>query len=129
MIERAPEYGPIKHDKKQRVFHKKSMHEIFSIFLKASRSWIQSIRTVVQSFTDDIFKHKNSFDSNLMDKNQGEYISVFLLSLTSMLVDGEMNSEGRCSQAALSVAEFIAYNIQTIKRSRITNLDNRHHDS
>ena len=64
-----------------------------------------------------------------MDKNQGEYISVFLLSLTSMLVDGEMNSEGRCSQAALSVAEFIAYNIQTIKRSRITNLDNRHHDS
>ena len=129
MIERAPEYGLIKHDTKQRVFRKKSMQEIFSIFLKASRPWIQSIRAVVQPVTDDIFKHKNSFDSNLMDKNQGEYISVFLLSLTSMLVDGEMNSEGRCSQAALTVAGFIAYNIRTIKRSRITNLDNRHHDN
>ena len=46
-IERAPEYEVIKMDKKQGVFCKESMHQMFSIFLKASRSWIQSIRTIV----------------------------------------------------------------------------------
>ena len=128
MIERAPEFEVIKHDKKQRVFRKESMNKMFSIFLKASRSWIVSIRTIVQPVRDHIFKHKNSFDGNLMDKNQDENIFSFLLSLTSMLVDGEINIEGKYSQAALIVAGLITYNIRTIKRSRITNLNNRHHD-
>ena len=128
MVERAPEYEVIKHDKKQRVFRKESMHETFSIFLKESRSWIQSIRTIVQPIRDDTFKHKNPFDGHLMDKNQDEYISPFLLSLTSMLVDSEINIEGKCIQAALTVAGLITYNIRTIKRPRMTNLDNRHHD-
>ena len=48
LIERAPEYEVIKTDKKQSVFRKESMHEMFSIFLKASRTWVQSIRTIVQ---------------------------------------------------------------------------------
>ena len=113
-------------DKKQHVFYKESMHEMFSIFLKASRSWIQSIRTIVQPIRHDIFKHKNSFDGNLMDNKQDKVISPFLLSLTSMLVDGKINIEGKCSQTALTVAGLITYNIRTIKRPRITNLDNRH---
>ena len=116
-------------NKKQHVFHKKSMHEMFSIFLKASRSWIQSIKTIVQAIRHDIFKHKNSFNGNLMDKKQDKDISPFLLSLTSMLVDGEINTEGKCSQAALTAAGLITYNIRTIQRPRITNLDNRHHDN
>ena len=62
LIEKTPEYEVIKTDKKQSVFRKESMHEMFSIFLKASRSWIQSIRTIVQPIRHDIFKHKNSFD-------------------------------------------------------------------
>ena len=98
---------------------------MFSIFLKASRSWIQSIRTIVQPIRHDIFKHKSS----LMDKKQDKDISPFLLSLTSMLVDGEINTEGKCSQAALTAAGLITYNIRTIQRPRITNLDNRHHDN
>ena len=128
LIERAQEYEVIKMDKKQRVFRKESMHEMFSVFLKESRSWIQSIRTIVQPIRHDIFKNKNSFDGNLMDKKQDEDISPFLLSLTSMLVDGEINTEGKCSQAALTVAGLITYNIRTIKRPRITNLNNHHHD-
>ena len=128
LIERVPEYEVVKHDKRQRIFRKESMHEMFSIFLKASRSWIQSIRTIVQPIRHDIFKHKNSFDGNLMDKKQDKDISPFLLSLTSMLVDGEINTEGKCSQAALTVAGLISYKIRTIKRPRITNLDNRHHE-
>ena len=63
-----------------------------------------------------------------MDKKQDEDISPFLLSLASMLVDGEINTEGKCSQAALTVAGLITYNFRTIKTPRITNLDNRHHD-
>ena len=116
----APEYEVIKHDEKQRVFRKESMHEMFSIFLKTSRSWIQPIRTLVQPIMDNIFKHKNSFDGNLMDKNQDEYISPFLLPLTSMLVDGEINTEGKCSQAALTVVGLITYNIRTIKKLHIS---------
>ena len=103
LIEKTPEYEVIKTDKKQSVFRKESMHEMFSIFLKASRSWIQSIRTIVQPIRHDIFKHKNSFDGNLMDKKQDEDISPFLLSLTSVLVDGEINTERNCSQFALNV--------------------------
>ena len=101
---------------------------MFSIFLKASRSSIQSIRTIVQPIRHDIFKLKNSFDGNLMEKKQDEVISPFLLSLASMLVDGEINIEGKCIQAAFTVAGLITYNVRTIKRLRITNLDSRHHD-
>ena len=105
LIERVPEHEVVKHDKRQRIFRKESMHEMFSIFLKASRSWIQSIRTIVQPIRHDIFKHKSS----LMDKKQDKDISPFLLSLTSMLVDGEINTEGKCSQAALTVTGLITY--------------------
>ena len=101
---------------------------MFSIFLKTSRSWIQSIRTIVQPIRHDIFKHKNSFDGNLMDKKQDECISPFLLSLSSMLVDREINIEGKRNQAALTVPGLMAYNIRIIKRPRITNRDNRHDD-
>ena len=45
-----------------------------------------------------------------------------------MLIDGETDTEWKCSQAALTVARLRTYNIRTIKRHRITNLDNRHHD-
>ena len=45
-----------------------------------------------------------------------------------MLIDGEINIQGKCSQAALTVAESITSNIKTIKTSQITNLDNHHHD-
>ena len=77
LIERAPEYGVIKHDTKQRVCRKESMYETFSIFLKAPRPWIQSIRTIVQPISHDVSKHKNSFDGNLTDKNKR---NAFLLS-------------------------------------------------
>ena len=126
LIERA--YDVMKMDEKQRVFRKDSMHEIFSIFLKALRSWTQSLRTIVQPIRHDIFKHKNSFDGNLMDNKQDKVISPFLLSLTNMLVDGEINIEGKCSQTALTVGRLITYNIRTIKRPGITNVDNHHHD-
>ena len=66
---------------------------MFSIFLRTSKSLIQSIRTIVQPIRDDIFKHKNSFDGNLRDKKQGKYVFPFLLSLKNMLVDGEINIE------------------------------------
>ena len=92
------------------------MHEMFSIFLKAWRSWIQSIRTIVQPIRDYIFKQKNSFDSNFIDKNQDKYILPFLLSLTSMLADCEINIEGKCNQTALTVVGLITYNISTMKR-------------
>ena len=115
-MQRAPKYEVIKHNKKQHIFCKKSMHEMFSIFLRTSKSLIQSIRTIVQPIRDDIFKHKNSFDGNLRDKKQGKYVFTFLLSLKNMLVDGEINIEEKSRQAALTVARLITYNIRTIKR-------------
>ena len=64
-------------DKKQCVFRKESMHEMFSISLKATRSWIQSIRTIVQPIRHDNFKHKNAFDGNLIDKQDKEFLLFF----------------------------------------------------
>ena len=42
-----------------------------------------------------------------MEKNQDKYTSPFLLSLTSILVDGEVNIEEKCSEAALTAAGLI----------------------
>ena len=50
-----------------------------------------------------------------MDKKQGEYISPLRLSLTSVLVNREINIEGKFRQAALTVVGLITYNIRTIK--------------
>ena len=72
---------------------------------------MESIRSVIQPIWDDVFKHKNTFTGSLKDKNQDEYISPFLLALTSMLIDGEVNVEGKCSQAALTVAGLVTFNI------------------
>ena len=45
-----------------------------------------------------------------------------------MLADCEINIEGKCSQTVLTVVGLITYNISTMKKYRITNLHNRHHD-
>ena len=45
-----------------------------------------------------------------------------------MLADCKINIEGKCSQTALTVVALITYNISTMKRHRMANLDNRHHD-
>ena len=42
-----------------------------------------------------------------MNKKLDKHISTFLLSLTSMLVDGEINIEVNWSQAALNVVGLI----------------------
>ena len=63
-----------------------------------------------------------------MDKKQDKDISPFLLSLTSMLADGKINTERKCGQAALTAAGLITYNIRTIERPRIRNLGNRYLD-
>ena len=48
--------------------------------------------------------------------------------MTIILVNGEINIEGKCSQRALTVVGLITYNIRTINWPGITNDDNRHHD-
>ena len=77
------------------------MHEYFSIFMQSSQSWIETIRRVVQPIFADIFKSKNVFNGSLTHKQQDEYISPFLLSLISMLIDGEINTEETCMSLGL----------------------------
>ena len=128
LIERAPTYEIIK-NKETRVFRKECVHEMFSTFLQSSRNWIESVRRVIQPIREDIFKRKNTFKGNLTDKNQDEHLSPFLLSLVSMLIDGEVNSEGNCSQAALTVAGLVTFNSRTLKKTQSRSLSHRrrHH--
>ena len=125
LIERAPNYEIIK-DGETRVFRKESVRELFSIFRQSSKSWIESIRAVVQPIRGDIFQRKNSFDGTLNSKSQDEYISPFLLALMSMLIDGEVNMEGRCSQAVLTLSGMVTYNARKLKKST-RSLNRRHH--
>ena len=46
---------------------------------------------------------KNSFSGTLNGNDQVETASPHLLNLTSMLIDGQVNLEGKCSQPALTV--------------------------
>ena len=97
--------------------------------MQTSRNWIETIRSVVQPIRDDIFKHKNSFNGSLVEKSQDEYLSPFLLMLISMLIDGEVNNEGNCSQAALTVSGLVTFNARKLKRKskKESTLEHRHH--
>ena len=127
LLKRAPAYEIIK-KKETRVYPRDSVHELFSIFVNSKRNWIEAIRGIVQPIRADIFKRKNSFHGSLIDKSQDEYLSPFLLSLLSMLIDGEINTEGKCSQAALTVAGLVTFNARSLKRNRQQNIVHRHHN-
>ena len=58
---------------------------------------------------------KNSFSATLNENDQVETVSPHLLNLTSMLIDGQVNLEGKCSQPALTVAQIITFNIRLEK--------------
>ena len=68
------------------------------------------IRAEIQPVKEDIFQRKNSFNGMLNNNSQNEYMSSFLLALMSLLIDGEVNVEGICSQAVLAIFRPVTYN-------------------
>ena len=44
-----------------------------------------------------------------------------------MLIDGEINTEETCSQAALTVAGLVTFNARTITKKRTRSYSHRHH--
>ena len=107
-------------------FRVKNLFELFSIFRQSSKSWIESIEAVIQPIREDIFKQKNLFNGNLNNENQAKTLSPFLLALMSMLIDGEVNIEGKCSQAVLILSDMSTYNTRKLKKSNHA-LNHRHH--
>ena len=65
------------------------------------------------------------FNGNLNSENQGKTLSPFLLAL-SILIDGEVNIEEKCSQAVLTLSDMSTYNTRKLKKSNHT-LNHRHH--
>ena len=82
------------------------IYQYLSIFL-SSKSWIESIRAIIQPIRKDIFKRKYLFNGNLNCKNQNKSLSPFLLALKSMLPGGEVNIKIKCSQAVLALSEIV----------------------
>ena len=70
---------------------------------------------VIQPIRDDIFKEENLFNGDMNYKNQDESLSPFLLALMSMLIDGEVNTEGKCSQAVFILSGIVTYNTRNLK--------------
>ena len=126
LIERAPHFEIVKNID-TRVYFKESVRELFNTFLQSSRSWIDSIRAVIQPIREDIFKRKNSFCGTLNESSQVDCVSPFLLSLMSMLIDGEVNLEGKCSQAVLTVAGLVTHNARKLRKPTGQLLNRRHH--
>ena len=77
--------------------------------------WIQFLRAIIQPLRNDIFARKISFWGSLINKKQDETISPFLLTLTSMLIDGQVDLQQHCSQAALTTAELISFHGITLE--------------
>ena len=125
LLEKMPNYEIIK-DQETRVLRKESVRELFSIFRQSSKSWIECIEAVIQPIREDIFKRKNLFNGNLNSENQDKTLSSFLLALMSMLIDGEVNIEGKCSQAVLTLSDMSTYNSRKLKKSNHA-LNHRHH--
>ena len=125
MFEKALSYEIIK-DQKTRVFRKESVSELFSIFRQSSKIWIKSIRTVIEPIRQDRFKRKNLFNGNLNYKNQDQSLSTFLLALMSVLINGGVNIEGKCSPAVLILSGMVTYNAQNLNKSTHA-LSHRHH--
>ena len=125
LLEEVSNYEIIK-DQETRVFLKASVQELFSIFRQSSKSWTESIRAVIHPIREDIFKWKNLFNGNLDSKNQDESLSPFLLALMSMLIDGEVNIKGKCSQAVLTLSGIVTYNTRKLKKSTHV-LNHGHH--
>ena len=65
------------------------------------------------------------FNGNLNCKNQDESLSPFLLAMISMLINGEVNIEGKCSQAVLTLSGKVTYNTRKLKKSTHA-LNHRH---
>ena len=101
------------------------IYQYLSIFL-SSKSWIESIRAIIQPIRKDIFKRKYLFNGNLNCKNQNKSLSPFLLALKSMLPGGEVNIKIKCSQAVLALSGIVTYNIRKLKKSTHA-LKHRHH--
>ena len=66
------------------------------------------------------------FNGNLNSKNQDESLSPFLFALMNMLTDCEVNIEGKCRQAVLSLSGMVTYNTGKLKKSTHA-LNHRHH--
>ena len=105
----------------------KNLFQSYSVsFYQSSKSWMEPIRAVIQPIREDIFKRKNLFNCNLNSKNQDESLSPFPLALMSMLIDGKVNFEGKCSQAVLTLSAMVTYNTRKLKKSTYA-LNHRHH--
>ena len=68
--------------------------------------FINSSRKIISPIRQDIFNKSNAFSGTVTSESQTNSVSILLLALTSMLVDGHVDiQEGGCSQAALSIAD------------------------
>ena len=85
------------------MFASNSVDGMLDEYIKSSTDYIKQLRNIIQPIRLDIFSMKNSFSGTLNENDQVETVSPPLLNLTSVLIDGQVNLEGKCSQPALTV--------------------------
>ena len=86
---------------------------------------LESIGAVIHLIREDIFQRKNLFNGSLSSKNQDQSLSPFLLVLGSMLINGEVNVEEKCSQAVMTLSGMVTCNTPNLKKS--THALHHHH--
>ena len=100
------------------MFASNSVDHMLDEYIKSSTDCLKQLRNIIQPIRLDIFSMKNSFSGTLNENDQVETVSPHLLNLTSMLIDGQVNLEGKCSQPALTVAQIITFNIRRLEKSK-----------
>ena len=83
---------------------------------------------MIQPIKEDKFQKKNCFNGMLNDKSHDEYMSSFLPALMSMLINNEVNVEGKCSQAVLKIFALVTYNTRKLRKPSSHCLNHRHHN-
>ena len=78
-----------------------------------SGEFIRNLRSVIAPIRQDIMQKKNNFTDAVDNKSQQKAVSLLLLTMSSMLIDGHCDIENNCSQVALTVAQLLSFNIRS----------------
>ena len=89
-----------------------TINSVLTKHLSDHGGFISKVRKFVTPIRQDMSRRKNQFSGCVEDGDQKKSISILLLTLINMLVDGHADIENDCSQATLSIAQCITFNMR-----------------
>ena len=127
ILQELPDLETRKCGKRLVFFFSETINSVLKEYLSDHGGFIRKVRKLVTPIRHDMSIRKNHFSGSIEDGDQEKSTSILLLTLISMLVDGHADIENDCSQATLSIAQCITFNMRKSKKGRSTCTSFRRH--